>query len=328
MYHYAALTLIQWAYFVTLCVKIHFPVAEMLLLNYSMQMTFHGSIIWLRRRPLFTILIALLIVDIAIAAVFFRHERGVLTVAFLNVGQGDAVFIEAPNGNQMLYDAGPPSGAVLRELGRVMPFYDRSIDVAVFSHPDMDHIGGFLDVLLRYKVDVALEPGASSTNGVWDDVERLMAQRGTAHLLARQGMTIDMGDGVQADILYPDRDMTNMETNSASIVLRIHYGDTAFLLSGDLPSNLEEYVAGTYGSNLHSQVLKLGHHGSRTSSSGTWLAAVHPDIAVVSAGLNNRYGHPHKEVLAILNDLSIPYLGTFKESSIKFESDGMSVVRR
>ncbi len=283
---------------------------------------------WLRRRPLLTIITLLLIADIAIAAVFFRHERGVLTVAFLNVGQGDAVFVEAPNGNQMLYDAGPPSGAVLRALGEVMPFYDRSIDIAVFSHPDMDHIGGFLDVFDRYKVDVALEPGASSTNGVWSEAERSINAHGVAHLLARKGMTIDMGGGVEADILYPDRDMSHTETNSASIVMRIHYGDTSFLLSGDLPKNLEEYEVATYGDHLHSQVLKLGHHGSHTSSSGTWLAAVHPDVAVASAGLNNRYGHPHKDTLALLDQLHIPYLITFKEGTIRFESDGIKVIRR
>jgi competence protein ComEC len=283
---------------------------------------------WLRRRPLFVVLSVLFIADMVIAIVFFRYERGVLTVAFLNVGQGDAVFIEAPNGNQMLYDAGPPSGASLRELGKVMPFYDRSIDVAVFSHPDMDHIGGFLDVLDRYKVDVALEPGASSTNGVWDEVTRSIKAHGVVHLLARKGMTIDMGGGVQADILYPDRDMTNMETNSASIVMRIRYGDTAFLLSGDLPKNIEEYEVATYGDHLEAQVLKLGHHGSHTSSGEVWLRAVNPDIAVVSAGLNNRYGHPHKDTLALLDLLHIPYLITSKEGTIKFESDGIRVVRK
>jgi len=227
----------------------------------------------------------------------------------------------------MLYDAGPPSGAVLRALSEVMPFYDRSIDVAVLSHPDMDHIGGFLDVFDRYKVDVALESGASSTNGVWSEAERSIKAHGIVSLLAKKGMTIDMGGGVQADILYPDRDMTNMETNSASIVMRIHYGDTAFLVSGDLPKDLEEYEVAVYGEHLHAQVLKLGHHGSHTSSGEAWLRAVHPDVAVASAGLNNRYGHPHKDTLALLDQLHIPYLITFKEGTIKFESDGVNVVR-
>ncbi len=282
---------------------------------------------WIRRHPLLLVALVLLVADTFLFAAYLPRERGVLTVAFLDVGQGDAVYVEAPNGNQMLYDAGPPSGAVLRALGDVMPFWDRSIDVAVFSHPDQDHIGGFLDVFDRYKVDVVLEPGASSTNGVWAEAEHAIVTHHIPHFFARKGMTIDLGGGVQADILYPDHDMSYMETNSASIVMRIHYGDTAFLVSGDLPKNLEEYEVATYGDALHAQVLKLGHHGSHTSSSPVWLRAVHPDVAIASAGLHNRYGHPHQDVLDLLDHLHIPYLITFNEGTIKFTSDGIHVVR-
>lgn len=281
----------------------------------------------MKKRPLAVVVVLLVVVDLTLLTVLFHHERGVLTVSFLDVGQGDAVFIEAPNGNQLLYDAGPPSGAVLRELSRVMPFYDRSIDVAVFSHPDMDHIGGFLDVLKRYKVDVMMESGAVSDNGIYDATEAAITSEGGAHFVARKGMTINLGDGVFADILYPDRDMATIDTNSASIVLRIHYGDTAFLLSGDLPKAIEEYEVSTYGEDLRANVLKLGHHGSHTSSSEYWLAAVAPDVAVVSAGKGNSYGHPHPDVLALLSKLAIPYLITFNEGTITFKSDGMSVVR-
>lgn len=283
---------------------------------------------WLKRHPLLFIVSVLFVADALLLAASFTHERGVLRVSFLSVGQGDAVFVEAPNGNQLLYDAGPPSGAVLRALGEVLPFWDRSIDVAVFSHPDMDHIGGFLDVFDRYKVAVVLEPGASSTNGVWAEVEHAITERSIAHVIARKGMTIDLGDGVQADILYPDRDMTSMETNSASIVLRIRYGETSFLLSGDLPKNLEEYEVSVYGDQLHADVLKLGHHGSHTSSSEVWLRAVAPDVAIVSAGKGNRYGHPHQDVLALLEKLHIPYLITFNEGTITFSSDGKVVIRK
>ncbi len=291
-------------------------------------MSFSQARLWIKKHPLFSIVTALLVVDAMVCYAFLRHEPGVLTVAFLDVGQGDAVYIEAPNGNQMLYDAGPPSGAVLRALGDVMPFYDRSIDVAVFSHPDMDHIGGFVDVFNRYKVDVMLEPGASSTNGVYDEAERAIAMHHVARIIARRGMTIDLGGGVGADILYPDRDMTNAETNSASIVIRIHYGSTSFLLSGDLPIKQENYLVGKSGEELHAQVLKLGHHGSHTSSGPLWLGATRPDIAVASAGLNNRYGHPHKDTLALLDSLNIPYLITFKEGTIRFESNGQTVTRK
>ena len=282
----------------------------------------------MKKRPLTVVIILLFIADLVLIAILLRGERGVLTVSFLDVGQGDAVLIEAPNGNQLLYDAGPPSGAVLRELARVMPFYDRSIDVAVFSHPDMDHIGGFLDVLRRYKVDVVMESGATSDNGIYDATTAAIAHEDAGHLIARKGMTINLGGGVFADIMYPDRDMATMDTNSASIVMRVRYGDTAFLFSGDLPKGIEEYQASIMGDGLRANVLKLGHHGSRTSSSEYWLAAVAPEVAVISAAKGNSYGHPHPEVLALLSKLAIPHLGTYDEGTITFASDGTRVVRK
>lgn len=237
------------------------------------------------------------------------------------------MYVEAPNGNQLLYDAGPPSGAVLSALSAVMPFYDRSIDVAVLSHPDMDHIGGFADVFARYDVDVLLESGASSTNGVFEVVEGKIATHHIPRFIAKRGMSIELGDGVFADILYPDRDTTKMETNSTSIVMRLRYGSTSFLLSGDLPQLEEDHLVSLDGESLRSDILKLGHHGSRTSSSGRWLRAVSPSIAVASAGKDNRYGHPHKEVTDTLSSFGIPILVTWQEGTIIFTSDGYVVTR-
>ena len=288
----------------------------------------HESVIWIRKRPRLVLITLLVLFNALLLTIYLRGEHRVLRVSFLDIGQGDAVFIQAPSGAQMLYDAGPPTGAVLRALHDEMPFYDRSIDVAVFSHPDMDHIGGFIDVFEHYKVDVMLEPGASSTNGVYDDAEHAIALHDIHRIVARRGMSIDLGDGVVADILYPDKDQEWKDTNGASIVMRIHYGDTAFLISGDLPIAQEEYVVSLDGDRLHSQVLKLGHHGSHTSSSELWLRAIRPDIAVISAGLNNRYGHPHQEVLDLLKKLTIPYLITFQEGTIDFESDGKTITRK
>lgn len=284
-------------------------------------------LLWIRRHPLLLILLLLVFVDTILFAAYLHHQKHQLVVAFLNIGQGDAIYIEVPNGNQLLYDAGPPTGAVQSQLSEIMPFYDRSIDVAVLSHPDLDHIGGFADVLGRYKVDVILESGASSTNGVFDVIENEIKEQSIPRMVAKRGMSIDMGDGVFADILYPDVDTTNMETNSASIVMRLRYGSTSFLFSGDLPQREEEQVVSLYGSSLHAEVLKLGHHGSRTSSSASWLSAVAPSWAVASAGKDNRYGHPHQEVIAVLASMGIPLLVTFNEGRIVFESDGIQVVR-
>lgn len=285
------------------------------------------ALLWIMQHPLSVTLALFFLVDSLLFAAYIHHHTDKLIVAFLDIGQGDAVFIEAPNGNQLLYDAGPPTGAVLRALSEVMPFYDRSIDVAVLSHPDMDHIGGFADVFAQYKVDVLLESGASSTNGVFPVIESVIHQKRIPRIVAKRGMSIDMGDGIFADILYPDVDTTNMETNSASIVLRLRYGSSSFLFSGDLPQREEEYLALLDGTSLHADVLKLGHHGSRTSSGEAWLHAVLPEIAIASAGRDNRYGHPHKEVLDALGFLHVPYLTTFQEGTIIFSSDGSRVAR-
>lgn len=283
---------------------------------------------WIRQHPLFLIVMMLTLANMAILFVLLQSTSPVLRVTFFDVGQGDAILIEAPNGNQLLYDAGPPSGALMRALSSALPFWDRSIDIAVFSHPDMDHIGGFPEVFKRYDIGAVLTSGAQAVNGVYDKTEQSIIDEYARHIIARKGMSIALGDGVVADVLYPDQDTTHMETNSASIVLRVRYGATAFLFSGDLPQKQEEQIVRQFGSELKSQILKLGHHGSRTSSGAYWLSAVNPDAVVISAGKDNRYGHPHTEVIDVLSKLNIPALKTFEEGNITFVSDGEFVKRK
>lgn len=282
---------------------------------------------WMRRHPFLIIVGLFVLIDVFLVVLTLASAPKELRVTFFDVGQGDAVLIEAPNGNQLLYDAGPPSGALVRELSSVLPFWDRSIDVAVLSHPDMDHIGGFPEVFKRYDIGVVLTSGAHSENGVYDKTEQSILDEHAGHIIARKGMSVELGGGVVADVLYPDLDTTNMETNSASIVLRVRYGTTAFLLSGDLPQKQEDNIVRKFGDGLHAQVLKLGHHGSRTSTSQYWLSAIHPDFAIISAGKENRYGHPHIEVLELLDKLHIPIFKTYEEGNIVFSSDGEIVIR-
>ncbi len=282
----------------------------------------------LKRHPRFWTLAVLLILSCSLAPLLFRPHSHTLTIAFLDVGQGDAIFIEAPNGNQLLYDAGPPTGAALRALRSVMPFWDRSIDVIVLSHPDLDHTGGFPEILRRYQISLALEPGKFSGNGAYETVEREISAARVAHFDVRAGMRLDLGDGAYAEFLYPDRDVQDLDTNDASVVMRVVYGDTSVLLSGDLPASIESQLALRYGDALHANILKLGHHGSRTSSAAIWLSAVHPDFAIISAGKNNRYGHPHKEVLDRLAEMHIPYLETMNEGTIMFSSEGVTLRRK
>ncbi|OHA84348.1 MAG: hypothetical protein A2937_01250 [Candidatus Yonathbacteria bacterium RIFCSPLOWO2_01_FULL_47_33b] len=264
-----------------------------------------------------------LVANIFIWTAVVRADRaGVLTVAFLDIGQGDAIYIEAPNGNQMLIDGGPSSGVVLRALGKVMPFYDRSIDLVIATHPDQDHVGGLPAVLGRMNVANIVTTENISDTGAYAAFEEAILSEHARRIRARTGERIILDKGVVLEILFPDRNTRGWETNTGSIVARLSYGDTSFLLTGDSPLAIEKYLVGKKGGALHATVLKLGHHGSRTSSSREFLSAVNPEYAIISAGLNNKYGHPHKEVTDLLDELKIPELSTIDHGTIVFKTDG------
>ena len=254
--------------------------------------------------------------------VFSRESKnGMLTVAFLDVGQGDAIFIETPNGTQILLDGGP-NKKVLRELSELMPFYDRSIDMIITSHPDMDHIGGVPDVLERFEVEHIMIPGVGSDTDVYEEMISTVQEKNIEILYARRGrIYLDEDHGVYLDILFPDRDVTGFDKNLASIVAKLVYGDATFLLTGDSPKSIEEYLIGLDPAALDVDVLKLGHHGSKTSTSEDFLGYTSPNYAIISAGKDNSYGHPHQEVLDALEQFDIKYFET-AEGTIIFECDG------
>lgn len=259
------------------------------------------------------------------AAVIRADHRGQLTVAFLDVGQGDAIYIEAPNGNQLLIDGGPSSNSLLRALGRVMPFYDHSIDVVLATHPDQDHVGGLPGVLGRMSVRGVATTENTSNTGAYGAFEGMIAQKNVHRILARAGEKIILDNGVILEILFPTQNVSGWETNRSSIVARLSYGDESFLFTGDSPQAIEKYLITKDGAALHTNVLKLGHHGSKTSSAREFLSAVDPDYAIISAGLNNRYGHPNREVLDLLTEYSIPSLSTIYHGTIIFKTDGTNL---
>jgi len=275
----------------------------------------------------------LFFVGILFAANFFiwyavsAEERGILTVAFLDVGQGDAIFIESPTGKQILLDGGP-DGSILSGIGALLPFYDRSIDMLIVSNPDKDHFAGFIDVLKNYQVGNIMEPGTIPNTEIYKIFKEFVREEGATSVLARRGMNIDLGGGAYLQILFPDRDVSGLSTNDGSIIAKLTYGDTSILLAGDTTQNIEKYLVDLDGSNLDVDVLKLAHHGSKTSSSEPLLAVTTPDYAIISAGLHNKYGHPHKEVIERLAKYNIPTLGTYEDGTIIFESDGEQLRRK
>jgi competence protein ComEC len=248
-----------------------------------------------------------------------------LRVSFLDVGQGDAIFIEGPTGIQMLIDGGRDR-SVLRKLGGVMSPFDRSIDLVVETHPDADHITGLSGVFKNYRVQRFMSPGIPNDTSATEALEAAVAnEKGVTSTLARRGERITLGGGAYAEVIYPDRDVSGVETNTGSVVLQIHYGATSFMLTGDLPSAVEDYLVALDGSALKSDVLKAGHHGSRTSTDDLWLATVHPNAVVISAGKDNSYGHPHEETLARIRNEGAAILSTIEKGTVGFVSDGTVV---
>lgn len=251
----------------------------------------------------------------------YSSTPNILRVSFLDVGQGDAIFIQSPSGVQVLIDGGATK-QVLEKLHDVIPLFDRSIDMVIATHPDLDHIGGLTDVIDRFSVKIFLHPDATNTGGAEDILNTKIQIHNVTQIIARRGQVYDLGAGVALTILFPYGDVSNVDTNDASIVARLTYGKHAFLLTGDAPVSTEYTLTATDPQNVQADVLKLGHHGSNTSTSETFLAAVKPKWSIVSAGKDNTYGHPHQEVVDRVKKFNSEILNTGSKGTIIFESDG------
>lgn len=275
------------------------------------------------------ILLCLLLIASFVWYAVFAESRDGLEVAILNVGQGDAIFIETPAGNQVLIDGGSGS-KILSELGRMMPVYDKSIDLVVATHSDRDHIGGLVEVLKKYRIGTLVENGYPATTGVYKELESEITREHVSHEIVKSGDRIVLGDGVELSILGPtgeDFIPLPKKANEVMIVSRLTYGNTSFLFTGDVEKNDELRLARS-GLDIKSNVLKVAHHGSRYSSAGEFLAAVKPRYSVISVGARNSYGHPHSDALERLKTVGTILFRTDTDGRILFESDGNSVIAK
>ncbi|MCX6751146.1 MAG: ComEC/Rec2 family competence protein [Candidatus Nomurabacteria bacterium] len=259
---------------------------------------------------LFFFTFLLLIANVFIFYIGWQDSHKGFTFAMLDVGQGDALFIESPTGTQILVDGGPPK-KILNQLTRVMSPFDRTIDAFIITNPDADHIAGFLDVLKTYKVDKVFESGALTDSKTYQNLKDELKKNNIPDILAKRGMRLDLGGGVFIDILFPDRDVSAWATNDGSVVAKLSYGDTSVMLTGDASIKTEEIILKENSPmQLHSTILKVGHHGSRTSTSPEFAKVVSPTYAFISDGKDNKYGHPHQETLDTLSLLGAKILRT------------------
>ena len=261
---------------------------------------------------------------------FWSRPDGKLHLVFCDVGQGDAILVITPQGDQVLIDGGP-NNKVLNCLGAKMPFWDRQIEMVILTHPQADHMVGLIEVLKRYQVEKIVANNVSnSTPEYYAWQERIKAER-AEEIRVKRGELINFGQGLKAQIEWPiDGSYPQgfpAELNESSIVLRFEYADFCGLMTGDAPNAVLE-VMSLLAVERSCTVLKVPHHGSKNSLYGQFWDQVKPQIAVVSSGENNRYGHPHLEVLEKLAELNAKVLRTDQLGMIEIVSDGEKVQLR
>jgi competence protein ComEC len=266
------------------------------------------------------ILLALVILNIIIFSSLFARADKRAVVAFIDVGQGDAIFIRTPSGHQVLIDGGRSGLPVLRALGELMPFYDRSIDLVIATHPDEDHIGGLNDVFERYDVELFLRPAATSSTRAFSSLLGLVSAHQIPEKIVTENGLVDFGDRAKLYILYPDSPVVHEDTNTYSIITKFSYASSSVLLMGDAPIEIEDYLVKKYGNFLDGDILKAGHHGSKYSSSENFVRLVSPEYSIISAGAKNSYGHPSPSVMKILQEYGGEILETAKNGTLKFQS--------
>jgi len=227
-------------------------------------------------------------------------------VSFLNIGQGDSIFVRTPDDYFMLIDGGP-SVSVLEELAEVMPRYNRRIDLILITHPHADHVNGLVEVIKRFDVGGILIVGTPSGNTYYQEILRLCGEQGIPIYFGESGRDVKVGSYLYIDVIWPITPAAGKEfenLNNASLAVRLITPDKVFMLTGDAEEEEESELLES-GFDLSADIFKAGHHGSKTASSEEFLNAVNPKVVVIQSGAENSFGHPHKETLEKLLERAI-----------------------
>jgi len=244
------------------------------------------------------------VITILLSVVWFSEKDDNLEIYFFDIGQGDGMLIRTPDKQNIVIDGGPDN-TFLSKLGQTLPFYDRTIDLMVLSHPHDDHLFGLVEVLRRYDVQQVLSSGVIHTTDAYLEFLELVKEKQVSLKIAQAGQTFIFGD-LKLEVLYPLQNMSGEKVenlNNSSVVLRLSYQDQlTALLTGDLEIEGENELM-AYHSDLKVDLLKAGHHGSDTSSQVEFLARTDPEYVVIQSGEGNKFGHPSGRVLKRLERL-------------------------
>jgi len=272
-----------------------------------------------KKKLVFSLLGSLAIIAFLVwfSLLFTKGEENKLTVDFLDVGQGDAILIQSPKG-EILIDGGQGK-QVLEEIGRVMPFFDRKIELVILTHPDADHINGLVEVLKNYQVDEVIETGVMNDNKAYSEWQKLIKEKNIKDTIAQKGDKIDLGEGIELDFLWPEDDFKGKKIaniNDTSVVNMLDWGETEIILTGDAVVKTLDKIAGE-NQGIDIEILKQPHHGSKNGISQKFLDSFKPEVSIISVGAKNRYGHPDQDTLDILGKLGIKIYRTDLQGTIK-----------
>jgi competence protein ComEC len=241
----------------------------------------------------------------------------------LDVGQGDALLIRTPQNNTILIDGGPDN-SVLYGLGDKLPFYDREIDLLILTHPDSDHVTGLVEILNRHNVRYVMATSVVTSSAVFSQWVAGIKKNKIEVVSAEELDKFYIEQDLTLEIIYPREKLSSQDLksiNNSSIVARLIYKDVAILLTGDLERE-EKLVGNNF---LKADILKVGHHGAENANSQKFIKAVSPKFAVISAGRDNRFGHPSQATLDRLNGVSAQILRTDLLGDVLLATDGNSV---
>ncbi len=233
-------------------------------------------------------------------------EDDYLKVHFIDVGQGSSILLQSPQGKNILIDGGDRWNWVSEKLVEYLGDQEvETVHAIISTHPHADHIGGLPAVINNFTVEKIYDSGRVHTTQTYENYLELILEKEIPYYTPRRGDIIELGD-LSFDVLHPADDVEDYSLNNASIVLRLEYGEISFLFTGDAEERAEKEIVETFD-NIASDILKVGHHGSKTSSNDFFLDAVEPEISIIQLGEDNRYGHPHEEVIErlILREIDI-----------------------
>jgi competence protein ComEC len=277
----------------------------------------------MKNRVFFLISAIILILAGILLAYYLYLPRHNLEVDFLDVGQGDAILIKTPAGQNILIDGGRDK-TVLRRLAENLPWFDRQLDLVILTHPDDDHSGGLAAVIGRFKVKKLVYTALADESPGYTALLTAIKMQEIPAVIIDRPQIINFDSSTRLEIFSPTESFAGQapqNINNTSIVSRLVYGHTAVLLTGDIETGEEEQLLADRAP-VEAQAIKISHHGSDSGSSEALLSAVAPKIAVISVGADNSFGHPSHRVLKRLERIGATAYRTDQQGTVKLFSDG------